>query len=405
VSLSEAPLGTSLAPASLVRPIRLLHVVDRLEIAGMEYGVIKVVNALDRARFAPGICCLRAASPEARALLEPDVRVHELHRSPGRNYRLVPRLASLLRAESVDVVHSHNWATFLYTALSSRLAGTPWRIHGEHGRETEAPPAGLRRRLAERWLAGSFHHMTAVSRHIAEDLVDRWGVSRNRVTYVPNGVDLARFGTEPRRGALRRELGLPEGAAVLGSIGRFRPVKDYSTLVSAFAAVRTQAPGTVLVIVGAADAESARGLERLRAELRLPGGSVLLLERRHDIPAFLSELDVYVNSSIYEGMSNTILEAMACRLPVVATSVGGNPDLVEDGVNGWLAPPRDPAALADRILRLLRDPARAAAMGAAGRRRIEERHSYAAMIGTYATLYEAGSALAAERRAAHPVRV
>ena len=367
-----------------------MHVVDRLEIAGMEYGVIKVVNALDRRRFAPSICCLRAASPQARGLLEPDVRVHELHRSPGRNYRLVPRLASLLRAESVDVVHSHNWATFLYTALASRLAGTPWRIHGEHGRETEAPPRGLRRRLAEQWLARSFHHMTAVSRHIAEDLVHSWGLSPDRVTYVPNGVDLGRFGVGSRGGLLRRELGLAEDALLVGSIGRFRPVKDYPTLVSAFAVVRAEAPNAVLVIVGAADAEAARDLERLRAERNLPERSVFLMERRHDIPGFLSELDVYVNSSIYEGMSNTILEAMACRLPVVATSVGGNPDVVKDGVTGWLVPPRDPASLADRILTCLRDPALAASMGAMGRSRIEERHSYDAMIGAYASIYEAG---------------
>lgn len=382
-----------------------MHVVDRLEIAGMEYGVIKVVNALDRRRFAPSICCLRAASREARALLERDVAVHELHRTPGRNYRLVPRLASLLRAESVDVVHSHNWATFLYTALASRLAGTPCRIHGEHGRETETPPDGLRRRLAERWLGRSFHHMTAVSRHIADDLAERWGVSPRRITYVPNGVDLGRFGVEPRRGTLRRELGLPDDAVVLGSIGRFRPVKDYPTLVSAFATVRAQEPRTVLVIVGAADQEAARGLERLRTELGLPEGTVFPMERRHDIPAFLSELDVYVNASIYEGMSNTILEAMACRLPVVATLVGGNPDLVEDGVSGWLTPPRDPASMADRILRLVRDPARAAEMGAAGRRRIEECHSYATMIGTYASLYEAGAGSAVDERSAHPVGI
>jgi sugar transferase (PEP-CTERM/EpsH1 system associated) len=382
-----------------------MHVVDRLEIAGMEYGVIKVVNALDRARFAPAICCLRAASADARGLLRPDVPVHELHRAPGRNYMLVPRLASLLREESVDVVHSHNWATFLYTALASRLASTPWRIHGEHGRETEAPPRSMRRRIAEKTLARCFHHLTAVSRHIADDLVENWGVSSSRVTYVPNGVDLARFGTLVKDGAVRSELGVPPDAPLLGSIGRFRPVKDYPTLVSAFATVRSRFPSAVLVIVGAAPgSDGARDLERARDESGLPRESLLLLERRHDIPAFLSSLDVYVNSSIYEGMSNTILEAMACRLPVVATAVGGNPDLVEDGVTGWLAPSRDAAALADRIVRLLEDPARARAMGAAGRSRIEERHSYASMIGTYASLYATAGSLRATRAARSPAR-
>lgn len=371
-----------------VNRLHLMHVVDRLEVAGMEYGVIKVVNALDPARFQSSICCLRSASPSALGLLRPGITVHQLNRRPGRNYALVPKLAGLVQREGVHVVHSHNWATFVYTALAAAITSTPVRIHGEHGRETEQPSESRRRRLAERWLARSFDHVTAVSRHIAEHVVTSWGVQEGRVSYIPNGVDLGRFGVAPT-GDIRREIGIESSTYLIGSIGRYRPVKDYPTLVRAFARVRQQVPDSALALVGAdSDAPGARELMRLREELRLPEGSVLLLERRPDVPAFLSALDVYVNSSIYEGMSNTILEAMASRIPVVATSVGGNGDLVEDGVTGWLSPARDPDTLADRIVRLSENPARARAMGEAGRARIETRHGYQAMIGAYADLYE-----------------
>lgn len=369
--------------------VRVMHVLDRLGLAGTEYGVIKVVNALDPQRFEPSLCCLRVAYPHARALLRPDIAVHELRRQPGRDYLLVLRLARLLRRERVQVVHSHNWSTLFYTAVAAMLAGTPVRIHGEHGREAEQPPGGWRRRAAQRWLGRWFHHLTAVSRDIARDLTANWGINPQRITFVPNGVDLGRFGAADRAAEIRRELGVDASAPLIGSIGGFRPVKDHATLLRAFALVLERHPDARLLLAGSDSEESvAPRLKQQLAEWGIPTHSVLFVGKRQDVPDLLSAMDVYVNSSVYEGMSNTILEAMASRRPVVATAVGGSPDLVVDGVTGWLVPPRDPSALGARVGSLLEDPDGARAMGLQGRARVEERHRYGAMVDAYATLYE-----------------
>ncbi|MEO5656424.1 MAG: glycosyltransferase [Nitrospiria bacterium] len=369
--------------------IRIMHVLDQLGVAGTEGVVINVVNGLDPTRFEPLICCLRRARPLSRFRLSERIPVFELHRRPRLDLRLILKLARLLRRERVDVVHSHNWSTYVYAVVAARLARVPVVIHGEHGRETQSPERAWKRRVVQRALAPAVDRFVAVSRDIQRHLTAEWGLDESRTQYLSNGVDLTRFGRPVDHAAVRSELGLQPGDRVVGTVGGIRPVKDHETLVRAFARVRQARAGVKLMLVGHdADGDLRRRVETEGATWGLTPGDVLFLGARHDVPELLGLMDVYVNSSLFEGTSNGLLEAMACRKPVVATAVGGNVDLITEGENGYLVPSSEPEAMADRIGRLLDDPDRAAHMGRRGRERVERSHDFDAMVAEHASLYE-----------------
>jgi len=367
-------------------PLRVAHVVDLLALAGMEYGVVKLVNRLDPERIRPLIVCMRHRTDEVQQLLSSTIPVFELRKSPGRNWRVIGRLAALFRRERVDIVHSHNWSTFLYSVAAARLAGVAIVVHGEHGKDDTIPDR--RRLLASRLLARGVARVCAVSRDLAEEVIRDWRLPRARVAWIPNGVDLEAFGMRYPLDGLREELGLTSGNRVVMNTGGFRAIKDHSTLIRAFARVCRSDPMARLLLVGKGDSADPRaGLDRLAAELGV-AHAVRFAGVRQDIPRLLQICDVYVNSSRFEGMSNTILEAMAAGKPVVATAVGGNPELVEDGVSGFLVPAGQEGPLATRVEQLLGDDSLRGRMGAAGRARIESEHSMTGMVRAYSDLYE-----------------
>ena len=383
------------------RPIRVMHVVDALVLAGMEYGVIKVVNRLP-ASIHPMICCLRHQDDVTRGVLLPRVEVRALGARTRRNYGLIGVLASLFRRERVDVVHSHNWQTYMYAVLGARLARVPVVIHGEHGHDEESAPA--RRLWVKRRLAPLVTRFVAVSGNLARELEDSWGVGRERIASIPNGVDLSAFDEGVDRAGLRRELGLEPDDEVVIHVGGMRPVKDHATLIRAFARAHAARPRARLLIVGG-DPASGRGSElvALARELGV-GDAVRFAGVRRDVPRLLLASDVYVNSSLYEGMSNTILEAMAARRPVVATAVGGTVDLVLEGETGFLVPARGDEAMGDRIAGLLADPSLRRSVGDAGRAYVEAHHGMQRMVDTYAELYTAAFAPRAAAREARRAR-
>ncbi len=369
-------------------PIRVMHVLHRIALGGTEYGVIKVANNLDPRLFAPSICSLRVASREATAELKPGVRLHDMLRQTVLDAGLFLDLWRLFRAERVDVVHSHNWSTYSFTVVAARLAGVPVIVHGLHGRDTEAPASGFVRTTAERILARATHHFTTVSSHLRDSVVRDWGVPPHRVLYVPNGVDLSRFGVSYSAAEIREGLGVGPEDRLIGTVGSIREVKGYDILVRSFEMLHRRMPGVKLLLVGLDP--GGRFIEKLAREIpnwESVRRDILFLGVRRDIPEILSVLDVYVNSSLYEGMSNSILEAMASSKPVVATAVGGTPDLVEDGVTGWLVPPKDAPTLADKLERTLSDRTEAAQMGRRGRDRVERHHSFAGMVRANEALY------------------
>jgi sugar transferase (PEP-CTERM/EpsH1 system associated) len=316
------------------------------------------------------------------------VHVHALGKRPGFDVKAIARLTALVRRLRPDVLHSRNWSAF-DAVLAGRLAGVPTLVHGEHGREI-ADPHGLNRRrnVLRRLCAPLVSRFVTVSDDLHRWLVATVGIPAGKVETIHNGVNLEGFVHESRE-AGRRALGLPAGLTVIGTVGRLDPVKDQAGLIDAFGLLPDPRRQLALVIVG--DGPCRMPLEALARRPDV-AGRVRLLGERADVPLLLQGFDLFVLPSIAEGMSNTLLEAMASGLPVVATRTGGNPELVEDGVTGTLVPVGDRPALAAALHRYVADPHLLALHGKASRQRAVDSFSLDRMARRYAQLYRSLSA-------------
>ncbi len=359
--------------------LHIVHVVNSLGVGGTENGVVNLVNGLAD-RFRHTVVTLTPTITLA-ARLPAGTPVHTLDKRPGVDPRTIGRLAALLRRLRPDIVHSRNWATF-GAVVAARLAGVRTVVHGEHGRDAGDPDGLHPRRRWRRRLAPLVSRFVTVSDDLRRWLVEHVGVPTAKVTRIYNGVDTSRFFPVDTSG--RRWLaGSGPDEPVVGTVGRLDPVKDHAGLIQAFGRLAGDHPGARLLIVG--NGPCRRELETLAASLT--PGRVTFAGERGDVPELLRSMDVFALASLGEGISNTILEAMATGLPVVATAVGGNPELVEDGVNGALVPRRDPAALAAAIGRYLDDAHLRAVHGKASRERAMERFSLERMCAAYTALY------------------
>lgn len=359
-------------------PVRVMHLVYTLRTGGMEMGVLKLVNGLDPARIRSAICSTTPAG-EIKALVNPGVPVFELSRRPGHDLRIVGALKRLFERERPHIVHTHAWGTLLEGLIAARLAGVPAVVHGEHGTlQVKGYQCWLQR---AGWSAAD--RVLSVSSRLAAKMAAATGFPESRITTIRNGVNLSRFGHQDRISA-RRQLGLPEDAVIVGAVGRLVPVKDHPTLIDAMAELRRLGSPAMLVIAG--DGPERAALEAHAARHGL-GDRFRLLGYRPDIETVLAALDVFTLTSVSEGLSNTILEAMASGRPVVATRVGGADEMVVEGVTGLLVEPSDAAALARALGALLTDAPRRAAMGDAARRRAEAEFTLDGMLGRYEALY------------------
>jgi sugar transferase (PEP-CTERM/EpsH1 system associated) len=361
--------------------IHIVHVLHSLQVGGTENGVVNLINALN-GEFRHTVIAMTDSGPLANRL-PTGVSVHCLEKRPGLDWGVVGRLIILLRRLSPDVIHSRNWGSF-DAILPARFTGVPVVIHGEHGRDIKDPEGrNPRRRYLRRFFAPLVNRFVAVSNDLRRWLIKDVRIPEQKVTTIHNGVNTNCF-TPRNSAAARAALGLVADRPIIGTVGRLDPVKDQAGLIRAFAQVRSQFPEAVLVIAG--DGPCREELRGLVAALRL-GESVRLLGERKDIPNVLGAMDVFVLPSIAEGISNTILEAMATGLPIVATRTGGNPELIEDNVAGILVPVRAPEALARAVSTYLRDPQLRHAHGRAARERAIKEFSLEQMVSQYRNLY------------------
>jgi sugar transferase (PEP-CTERM/EpsH1 system associated) len=359
--------------------IQVMHVVFGLHPGGMEYGLAKLVNGLAGGPIRSSICSTCPADPVMAQSLRPEVRLFELVRRKGNDPLLVWRLYRLFRRERPDIVHTHAWGTLLEGLVAARLARVPLLLHGEHGTLQVKPYQAWMQRWAWRRVDG----LLSVSLRLAERMSAVVGVPLETVTVLRNGVDVARFSPEKRTDA-RRALGVDDEALVVGHAGRLVAVKDQAALVEAAAQLKGEGLRFRVLIAG--DGPLRGSLEEQIAALGV-GDCVTLLGHVHEVEQLLAALDVYVLCSRSEGMPNTVLEAMACGVPVVSTRVGGADELVVDAVTGLLVPPARPDLLASALGRLLRDSGLRAVMGAAGRLRACREFSVEAMIRGYRDTY------------------
>jgi sugar transferase (PEP-CTERM/EpsH1 system associated) len=369
--------GALARPDGRERPLRVMHLLHTFGVGGMEVGITKLVNSLDRSRIASSICSCRPGD-SLKQRLRPDIPLYEFNRREGNDPRLVVQLVRLFRAKRPDVIHTHRWATLLEGLIAARLAGVPFVVHGEHGTlETRRHNA-----LVQRTVWNRVDRVLSVSSRLAERMARDIGFRVDRIQVIRNGVDLERFKPEQRLEA-RASFGLEPHQIVIGSVGRLVPVKDQATLLRALALLRTSGFSFMGVLAGAGPLHGE--LQSLAAALNLD--NVSLLGNRNDVERVLGALDVFVLSSLSEGLSNTIQEAMATGLPVVATRVGGADELVEHEHTGCLVPPGDPRALAEAIASLVRDPARRQRFAQAGIERARQHFGLDRMIREYEQMY------------------
>jgi len=371
------------------RPL-IVHVVFRFAVGGLENGVVNLINRMPRDRWRHAVVALTEVSPSFRERVQrEDVEFVALDKPPGHGFALYPRLFGLFRRWRPAIVHTRNLAA-LEASAPAWAAGVPVRIHGEHGRDASDVDGTNRRYLWVRRAYRPFvHQYVALSRDLERYLIERVGVPASRVEHIYNGVDSERFA--PRAGPRAPIAGSPftgPDLFIVGTVGRLDAVKDQANLVRAFALAVKQSVAAArrlrLVLVG--DGPMRGEIEGI---IRAAGVEPLvwLAGERADVPEIMRGLDCFVLPSLAEGISNTLLEAMAAALPVIATRVGANADLMEEGLSGRLVPRADPQALADEMLGYLADPGRARRHGRAGRQIVERRFSLERMVGDYEAMY------------------
>ncbi|MBV8502224.1 MAG: TIGR03088 family PEP-CTERM/XrtA system glycosyltransferase [Paucibacter sp.] len=371
------------------RPL-IVHVMNRFDTGGLENGVVNLINHMPADAYRHAVLALTEVTDFRQRVERKDVEFIALNKPPGQGLWQFPKLFRIFRRLRPAVVHSRNLSA-LEVQLPAWAAGVPVRIHGEHGRDVgDLDGSNKTYQRVRRFYRPFVHHYVALSRDLQVYLTDAIHVPADRITQTYNGVDALRF--HPAADGPDRIEGCPFDPGrhwIVGTVGRMAEVKDQTLLARAFIEMLRAVPElrdrARLVMVG-------EGPLRERASALLAGAGMADLAwlpgERSDVPAILRGLHAFVLPSLAEGISNTILEAMACGLPVLATDVGGNADLIEAGSTGVLVPAAQVAPMAQA----LQDWATAAdavkAMGCRGRERIERRFSMAAMVRNYQGIYD-----------------
>jgi sugar transferase (PEP-CTERM/EpsH1 system associated) len=371
------------------RPL-IVHMMHRFDTGGLENGVVNLINHMPAEAYRHAVLALTEVTDFGQRIQRSDVEFISLYKPPGHGVWQYPKLLKLFRQLRPAIVHSRNLAA-LEMQVPAWAARVPVRIHGEHGRDMDdLDGTNVTNQRIRRFYKPFIHHYMALSRDLAEYLVQKVYVPQVEVTQAYNGVDTGRF--FPAAGGQQPIAGCPFDPSkhfLIGTVGRMQTVKDQVMLVHAFIQAIVLAPRLRLhmrlVMVGEgplrAQAQALLDEAGLSAMAWLPG-------ERSDVASIMRGLHVFALPSLAEGISNTVLEAMASGLPVIATAVGGNADLVEQGHTGYIVPPGHPQAMALRMVALASHPDRAHRMGHAGRERVVAKFSMQAMVATYQAVYD-----------------
>jgi sugar transferase (PEP-CTERM/EpsH1 system associated) len=378
-------------------PIRIMHIVDHLGRGGLENGLVNLVNHLDPKRFEHLVYAIRRLGPNADRLPRARVQVICQGKKDTDSRFQVPVLARRIREFKPDIVHSRNWG-----AIEAVLAGRLTRcavVHSEHGFDSNAI-------LKEPWRTSILRRLAfeladrvlTVSAQLRDFHADRTGFNPNRMTVIPNGVDSRRFLPDAVvRREMRRELGLSGDELCIGCVGNLHPVKDHMTTLKAVEGLNCGHGGWRLLIVGEGPERST--LEHYISQQPSLRGRVLLLGTSGRVPELLNAMDVYVLSSIAEGMSNSLLEAMASGLAAIVTDAGGNSELVKDRETGLMFQPGNAEQLREHLQLLRHRPDIRLQLGGRALQRARDVFSIDTMVARYQQLYESLS----RRTAAIPV--
>lgn len=369
-------------------PIRILHIVEALGVGGgVEHGLANLIERMDPLRFEHVVCAVFRLGPLLDRYPAERVRVVCLNQN-GRIQ--VGALARIIREVKPSIVHSRNWGT-LEAVIAGRWVRSCSVIHSEHGVEVNPEAEPPRRVWLRRMGFELAHRVFSVSYQLRDTLASRTGFSPRKIAVIHNGVEADKFAPNSAgsRERFRRESGIGEEEFCIGCVGRLNRIKDYPTILSAARLFARSCDSWRLLIAGGgpeltALQETVALDSCLQKRVRFLGP--VQLER---VPEFLHALDAYVLPSLWEGISNSLLEAMAAGLPVVVTDIGGNPEVVVGGESGLLFPVADCGRLAEQLTLLYRQPDVRNRLGKQAIKRIHQEFSLDSMVRNYEQMYAA----------------
>jgi len=375
---------------SLQQPPLIVHIIYRLGIGGLENGLVNIINRLPEDRYRHAIICLTDSTDFSQRLKRNDVAIYEIHKRAGQDWASFFKVYRLLKQLKPSVVHTRNLAAIEYQ-LCAFFAGVPYRIHSEHGWDVFDPEGNnVKYQWLRRLLGLLIHKFIPLSRHLQDYLLHKVGIPKRKITRICNGVDTTVF--YPRTTSRVTPPDCPlnlDDKVVIGTVGRMHGVKDQLTLVKAYISACQQSAtcfkNTCLFLVGDGPLQDA-ALEllndnHLADQAWLPG-------ERNDIAEILRSLDIFVLPSKAEGISNTILEAMATGLPVVATRVGGNAELVVDGETGRLVDKENVQEMAAALILLVTAAEKRQQYSMAAYQRAKDEFSIDGMVARYQHVYD-----------------
>lgn len=365
----------------------IIHIIYRLDFGGLENGLVNIINGSHQ-EFRHTIIALNGVNPDfANRIAASDVEIHDVHKKPGKDLAVYFRIWKLLRQLRPDIVHTRN-LTSIEAQVPALLAGVPVRIHGEHGWDIADPKGDVRKyQILRRVIGACIHRFIPLSSELKNYLIQKVGIPDRKITMICNGVNLACFAPLPDRH--ERDESAP---FVFLTVGRLEKIKGHRYLIESLGLLK-QEMGDIdsrlqLRVVG--DGSERQSIEARAQELGLES-VVLFLGSRSDIAALLNDCDAFVLPSLAEGISNTILEALACGKPVIATHVGGNTDLVAHGEYGLIVESESPIALASALKTYLSDPSLAKRHGERAYQEAVSRFSLDGMIEQYKNVYHSAT--------------
>jgi len=376
----------------LISNINILHVLGYIyPFSGMERKVMQLLNHLADLHFNVSLAGLIKKDDQTLdGFINENIELFVIKQKNDNDYKIVKRLAAILRQKKIDIIHSHNWSTLFYAVAAAKIAKLPVIVHGEHGIETRKIEEGWKRYLAKKVLYAQCNHIITVSEDLKKTLRRRYHIKNNKITVIYNGVEKTHINKNTEIEDLRIRYNLSRFSKIIGTVGRLRPVKNMEMLIKVFSQVHRKYPDSALLIVGPDNVDTNeyfKILKELIEELEL-GENIFFTGTVKNIPGILSLFDIFVNTSLSEGLSNTILEAMVHKVPIVASNVGGNPELINHNHSGLLFDSHDEKACVESILKIFDGRINKSILIDTAYRNVISNHTMAAMFQKNVDLYE-----------------
>ncbi len=359
----------------------ILHIIHSLEVGGAERLVVDFARQTDRDLFNVSICCLDGIGVLGEELKADGFSVISLGRKPGVDWNLIVRLRRFLKERKIDIIHAHQYSSFFYAALAKNFSKKPCIIFTEHGR-FYPDRRRLKRVLFDPFLSGFASEIISIAEATKEAMARYDNFPREKIKVIYNGV-VFKTG-DVNRTTKRQELNIAPDDFVLATAARLDPIKNHDMLIRTMKRVSGIRPDCKLIIAG-----DGPEYDRLSGEIKKNGltGVVRLLGQRDNVAGIFLASDLFLLSSLSEGHSVTLLEAMNAGLPAVVTNVGGNPEILKDGVTGFLVDSNDDKAMAEKILELYQNRSLAKRLGNAAKERARTLFSFERMMSQYKELY------------------